>query len=228
MNKKLFTLLTLLLLAIIQTPQLLAGTHHNKATDKKVILIHPDGHPGQTGRKLFRGTEHTITKNIAEYLCEQINQRSSCVAVQTRTKAETFHSLQHASFANRLNTDLFISIHAYKEESMQPTITLYHLLCDPITDLSKRTFDAHAFIPVHMAHTKNIGSTQKIAGILAESLQHEKYSKIFQIAGPFGIPFKPLLGILAPAIAIEFGLGKEINLPPLLDPIIDALLALKI
>ncbi len=215
-------------LTIMQTPLLLSRTHQSRAKDKKVILIHPDGHPGQPGRKLFRGSEHTITKNIAEYLCEQLNQRSTCIAVQTRTKAETFHTLQQASFANRLNTDLFISIHAYKEESMQPTITLYHLLCDPITDLSKRAFDPHAFVPVHMAHTKNIGSAQKISRLLAESLQHEKYSKKFQIAGPFGIPFKPLVGILAPAIAIEFGLGKEVNLSPLLDPIIDALLSLEI
>lgn len=226
MSKTLF----FLIIFFITTPSRELHSRSNKDWNKKkkIILIHPYGHAGLQGRKLFHETESSVTKKIAEYLCNKLNEESPCIAIQTKIKEKNFHPLQAASVSNRLNPALFISIHAFKTESIQPSITIYHLLIDPITDFSKRAFDNHTFTPLHSAHTQQIGLSQKIAKTLSESLHHEKYSKLLHIAGQFGIPFKPLVGIQAPAIAIEFGLGKDINLPPLLDPIISTLLSLDV
>ena len=42
-------------------------------------------------------------------------------------------------------------------------------------------------------------------------LKQEQYRNAFEIKGPYGLPFRPLIGIKAPAIAIEIGLKTKLT-----------------
>jgi hypothetical protein len=47
--------------------------------------------------------------------------------------------------------------------------------------------------------------------------------RLFDFYGPVGIPLKPLVGIVSPAILIEIGLNQDSGWQPLIDPLVESL-----
>lgn len=198
--------------------------------DKSVVMmINPAGHAKNVGRKLIFGEyERTVSYDFAEKLQQALKDKYGVRTVLTRFVGEEIvDPLQNASFANRLGVDFYLSLHFYGEESVKPKIFIYSLVYNPMMDLARRTFDLPFFIPVHQAHFGNIYRSKDLSKKMKEILTLPQYQKLFDCYGPFGIPIKPLCGILAPAITIEIGLHQESAIKTLIEPIVESLNFLK-
>ena len=183
------------------------------------IMIDPSGDAKHTGRVIQDTFERGITLQCAERLKKEINQ---CLpdlrVVLTRVPGETIQPLQHASFANRLQADLYLSICFYPEPELPSHVAMFHYLSSP-TDLWHE-FTPLSFYHITQAHLINIKKTIHIGNTL---LKHLQTNSSFITQGLFAVPFKPLLGIKAPALAIEAGLCKKEDWKHLINPILTAL-----
>ncbi|MCK4650817.1 N-acetylmuramoyl-L-alanine amidase [Candidatus Babeliales bacterium] len=188
-----------------------------------LIMIDPSGHAKNVGRKLVEGYERAQTFKFAEVLRDELKKKYDCRVVLTRFPGEQIFALQNASFANRLSIDFYLSLHFYREESAKPKLFIYNLVYDPIFDLAKRNFDPFQFVPIHQVHFINIFNTKYYGRLIREVLTESSYQKIFDFYGPYGIPIKPLCGIIAPAIAIEIGICQEEQWSLFVEPLVASL-----
>lgn len=173
---------------------------------KKHIIINPAGHAGDAGRKLKNSYERAETFKMAQYLQERLeNKNDNLRVVLTRTPGETIVDFQNASFANRLNADLFLSLHFYWSEKPKHEIFIYYYVADPIADFARRNTPELSFVPVLQAHQFNIYKTKHIAERMQQSLSDSSYRDFFDFGELLGIPVKPLVGIACPSILIEIG-----------------------
>ena len=62
--------------------------------------------------------------------------------VLTRYSGETVDALQNATFANRLNVNLYVSLGFYETKQKIPKLYLYHLVYNPATDFWIKKSDA--------------------------------------------------------------------------------------
>ena len=187
------------------------------------IMIDPAGDAKHTGRLIKDTLERGISLQCAEQLKATITQKFNNVRViLTRVPGETIQPLQNASFANRLGVDLYVSLYFYNEEQAPAHVTLYHYLDNPIVDFWHQPTNLLLY-QVNQAHLANLKTTQKWGQILLEVLQDKTCSKCFHPRGLFGIPFTPLLGIKAPAIAVEVGLKNKQDWKHIIDPLIIAI-----
>lgn len=168
------------------------------------IMINPAGDAKDAGRMLHDSFERGVTLRFAQELKRNLeNFYPNLRIVITRIPGETLEYLQNANFANRLNTDFYLSIHFYKESAVIPRIYIYHYLTDtfyvkPNINLFFYNFD--------LAHLININKTIEYAQKFKNVFSNSIYKNEFEFKGFYAIPFKPLVGIKSPALAIEIGL----------------------
>ena len=189
---------------------------------KKVIMINPAGHAGDPGRSLS-GFERAATFRFAQEIQNAFERGYDFRVVLTRVPGEKIVDFQNASFANRLNVDLFISVHLFKLDSAKPKVYLYQHVADPIGDFVNRTFPSLKMISVLQAHQVNIFRTKNIGQQLANTLLSSDNQKMFDFGGFYGIPLKPLCGIVAPAILIEVGVIQDDDWHVVLDAVVQGL-----
>ena len=186
-------------------------------------MIDPSGHAKNVGRKLVESYERGETFKFAQELQKKLQQKYKIRPILTRFPGEEILDLQNASFSNRLGVDFYISLHIYREESVRPKIFLYHLIYDPLVDLASRIIDPFYFVSIYQSHFRNIHTTRFFASNMKNVLTLSKYQKNFNLYGLYGLPIKPLCGIIAPAIAIEVGIYQEDQWKTLVDPIVESL-----
>jgi N-acetylmuramoyl-L-alanine amidase len=191
--------------------------------DQKIIMINPAGHAKETGRKLTRGFERGETYKCAQQIAHMLQERYCVKAILTRELGEELVHLQSASFANRLNTFCFLSVHIYKEITEKPKIYFYHLVYDPVGDFATRNYNPQSFVPVAHAHLINISLTREWAKKIKENLSAGENQTQFDFYGVYGIPVKPLVGVIAPAFLCEIGLSEDNKWESLLDSIVNSL-----
>jgi hypothetical protein len=194
-----------------------------------IVMINPAGHAKNAGRKMLFGEyERTVAYDFAEKLQQALVRAYGVKVVLSRFVGEEIvDPLQNASFANRLGVDFYLSLHFYGEESVKPKIFLYNLVYDPVVDFIKRSSYLPVFIPIHQAHFGNIFKSRDFGKIIKEVLTLPEHQRFADCYGPFGIPIRPLCGILAPSVAIEIGLHQESAIKTLIDPIVKSLNFLK-
>ena len=193
------------------------------AVNQFTIMIDPAGDAKHTGRLIQDTLERGISLQCAEQLKTTLTQKLNNVRViLTRVPGETIQPLQNASFSNRLGVDLYVSLYFYSEQQAPAHVTLYHYLDNPIVDFWHQPTSLLLY-QVNQAHLVNLKTTQKWGQILLEVLQDKICSKFFNPRGLFGIPFTPLLGIKAPAIAVEVGLKNKQDWKHIIDPLITAI-----
>ena len=187
------------------------------------IMIDPAGDAKHTGRLINDTFERGIALQCAEQLKAAIIQKFPNVRViLTRVPGETIQPLQNASCANRLGVDFYISLYFYHEPLNQGHVALYYYLENPATDLWYQPKSLTLY-QVNQAHIIHLKTTEKWGQILLKSFENKNISKFFQPRGLFGIPFTPLIGIKAPAIAIEAGLKNKQDWQQLIEAIIIAI-----
>jgi N-acetylmuramoyl-L-alanine amidase len=189
------------LLAFVHTTHCFFFFSRPEPKKKISIMIDPYGDALQTGRKLHDSFERGITLQIAEQIKETLEHRFSNLKVLiSRSPGDAPTELQHASFANRLNVDFYLHISCYEEQDTKSGIYVYQFSYG--TNFITKIFD-YALIPYDQAHIANSAKSSDWAISTKNSLEHQNW---WRTKGPFKIPFKPLIGIHAPAIALEIGI----------------------
>lgn len=186
------------------------------------IMIDPSGDAKHTGRIIENTFERGITLQCAEALKKELNQQMPNIrVVLTRVPGETLQPLQNASFANRLQVDFYISIYFYPEPEIPSHVSLFEYQANTTDNWHK--YNPLSFYHVSQAHLINIKKTIDIGKIFLKNFQNNFLKPFFIVQGLFCIPFKPLLGIKAPAIALEAGLVKKDDWKHLINPLVNSI-----
>lgn len=183
-----------------------------------VILIEASGDSAHPGRTIDDSFESAITFEIAQALKQAlIKQDQNIKVLINRSAHEVVAPLQNANFANKLTVDLYLSIHAFYETEIKPRLFIYQFSYkDPI--IQKK--ESLSFYPIDKVYLSNQKQTDICASHIKKSLEH--YT-LWQTQGIFSMPFKPLLGINAPAIGIELGLKNRSEWTNYIEAIASAL-----
>ncbi|MCX5923987.1 MAG: N-acetylmuramoyl-L-alanine amidase [Candidatus Dependentiae bacterium] len=182
------------------------------------IIIDPFGDSKNTGREIDDTFERGITLQCAEELKKQLNNLLPDVRiVLTRVPGETIAPLQNASFSNRLQADFYLSISFYQEPEMPSHISLFYYLDSP-TDSWHRHNPLY-FYHVEQAHLIHLKDSETMGKSFLKQLQNSSINSVFVAQGLFGIPYKPLVGIKAPSLAIEAGLRQKDDWKYLISPL---------
>lgn len=185
------------------------------------IMLNPAGDAQRTGRVIQDAFERTITMQLCTYLKSELEKKERFRVILTRHPGETVEPLQNAQFANRLQVDLFISIHAYAHDELH--MHLYHLLTHPVTDYWQQSrSDAIHMTPFDEAHKKQAHNSKEIAYQLFTILSEQQPLQ-FIVHQPIGFPFKPLVGIQAPAVGCEMSLPDKDRCLLYANKLIDAI-----
>lgn len=183
-------------------------------------MLDPAGDAQHTGRKLEDNFERGISLQIAEKLKQVVEERFTHVkVVLTRLPGESATYLQHANFANRLQVDFYLSIYCYHEKEIKPRVYIYQFSYG--NDFITKHFDL-ALIPYDQAHLSNSSKTTTY-GEHMRSIFLNEYASRYSIKGIFKIPFKPLIGIQAPALGLELGLKDKNDWHDYLEPLVAGL-----
>ena len=181
------------------------------------IMIDPAGDAKHTGRQIGDSLERGITLQFSEALKKTLEELYPHLRViLSRFPGETIQPLQNANFANRLDVDFYLSIHFYPEEETKPNMFLYHFSYGD-DFITKRPH--LSFCPYDQAHRINGKTTRTWADLIAQTLTTDEHKKLFHFRGTCGLPFKPLIGVCAPAIALEIGLRKKQDWKRYVQPI---------
>lgn len=180
-------------------------------------MLDPTGDAKQAGRSLSNGFERGATLQFVKALKQSLElQYPQINVILTKSASETIENLQIANFANNLQVDLFLNISFYEETNIKPNIFVYYY--NNQTFLGSNSNLSLDFYPYHSAFRFNFDKTQVYANLIQKQLAQTKYTHYFNCRTTLGIPFKPLAGVISPAIGIEIGLKKN-GWEPYLEPI---------
>lgn len=213
--KKIFCILALLSI----TP-----LHARKPNTGFSLMIDPAGDAQHTGRTLDGTFERGITLQCAQALKEELEKRDRAISIiLTRLPGEAVQPLQNAHFANRLAVDLYLNINFYQATSTKPHACIYAFsygndFVSQTSNLSFYTYDK-AYL-----HNKSI--TRTYGQLMQNVLANEMYARQFSCTGLFFIPFRPLTGITAPALAFEASLKRKEDWHVYVQPLADSIMTL--
>jgi N-acetylmuramoyl-L-alanine amidase len=216
MQIKLYLLIPLLLCAATNPAQALFSTLPTFS-----IMLDPAGDAMHPGRKLPDSFEHGITMSYAQELKKNLEQTYSDIRVIiTRSADEVMQPLQTANFANRLAVDLVISLHCYQEQGTKPQISMY--LFSYGQDYLRAPHDL-ALCRYDQAYLCSHIKTTEWANALYQQLNQENYKRFFEAHKPCKLPFKPLIGIKAPAFGLEISIKNRDDWQTFVQPVAAAL-----
>ncbi len=205
-----------------------------KLNDKNlpfIIMLDPAGDAKKTGRIIGDTLERSISLNFAEKLKVSLESAlmSSGRPVQiiiTRVPGEIIDAFQNASFANRLKATLYISLNFYHKAHSENPLYVFYSLYDPNSDFLYKTNNQASFLHYNQSHLFSLKESFAWACKLATQLRLSASTSGFTIHDPLGLPFKPLLGITIPSLAIEYGVVDNQNAQLLVGPLAHAISAL--
>ena len=181
------------------------------------LMLDPAGDAQHSGRMIHNMCERGITLQCAEKIKKKIEEENGSVRViLTRFPGEIIEPLQNAHFANRLDIDLYISIHFYQETETKPKMHIYYVNYND--QFITKTYD-FCFYPYDQAHRIHNTQTKYIIQQCNQSFKDKKFARLYDYKGVFGLPIKPLIGIKAPAFMIEMSIKDEDGWQQYIEPI---------
>ena len=187
------------------------------------IMIEPAGDAKHAGRTIDDCFERGITLQYAEELKKVLEKKKPGVRViLSRFPGESLEPLQNAHFANRLGINLYISIHFFQGKEGKQTVYLYHFLYNQLTDYWPSNLASTNLIPLDQVHRNFLPTTKIYAQLIAKTLR-SSFNNSFEVQGIFGLPFKPLIGIAAPALAFEASIASRNDWKLYVEPIAQSL-----
>lgn len=183
------------------------------------LVLDPAGDAEHPGRIIHDSYERGITLQFCNELKKKIEATTRDVRViLTRVPGEPMSEfLQNANFSNKLNADLFLSIHFYKEKNITPRIWLYYMQNEPF--FKKPHKHDLIFYPYDKIWMVNIETTKNLIRVFQDELRAISGYEVHKAAG---IPCKPLAGIKSPACILEIGINT-FPIKELIDHIAEAL-----
>jgi hypothetical protein len=172
-----------------------------------LVMIDPAGDIQHTGRSIADHFERGISMSCASAIKQRIEELNPYVTViLTKMPGELVSPMHGANFANRISVDLYISLNFfYQPIEIKPTIYFYYFLRDRHNDFLNNQITRLSLIPIYDSYRYSLSASQKIVEHMMMILQNNN-PMMFQLKGAFGIPFKPLIGVIRPACGIEIGL----------------------
>ena len=183
------------------------------------IMIDPTGDGTYAGREIQDTFERGITLQCAKELKKQLTEHFSNIRVIfTRAAGETIQPMHNALFSNRLQAQLYLRIGFYHEPNMPSHIALFYY-CQNSTDFWQK-INPLQFYHVNQAHLLHLTLTKQLAINFLQILQNNQINSVFVAHGAFAIPFKPFIGIQAPALYLEAGLHNASDWKYTIKPIL--------
>jgi N-acetylmuramoyl-L-alanine amidase len=166
------------------------------------LMINPAGDAQNAGRVVGDCYERGLTLQFAEKLQKVIQQKSSIRVVLSRFAGEVIEPMQVANFSNKLQSDMFVSFHFYKT-STTPVINIYYYLKG---GYENQLTDGLFLCSYDDSYLFKLNNSRSLAD---NFYNYCKKLNTTNIEKPIGLPFLPLKGLVAPAIAVEIGLNKS-------------------
>lgn len=181
----------------------------NKHQAERVVVIDPAGDAKRTGRRIGDSFERGLTLQCVEQIKEIIARSAPHIKVIiTRMPGDNVYDLQNASLANRVHADLFVNLNFYYTQDTKPTMYLYQFSYGNDFACCEQGITLHSY---DQAYRINKETTDIVVQLFKKELSQQQYQSIYAVAGPYSLPLKPLIGIVAPSIAFEVGLkGKDL------------------
>ncbi len=199
----------------------------NNARGQLTIMIDPAGDAKRVGRSIEDTFERSLTLQCAQEIKKTVQSSLSELRVLlTRSPGESLEPFQNASFSNRIQANLYISIHCYHSTDSALTLALYQIIHNPVTDFWQKKYTPLALYPYDQSHLRIAKKTQEYGNCMLNSLKDQEKTHKFVTQGFFGIPCRPLLGIAVPALAIEIGLSKKNDWVKFVHPLSNAIIAI--
>ncbi|KKP95133.1 MAG: hypothetical protein US13_C0008G0032 [candidate division TM6 bacterium GW2011_GWE2_36_25] len=178
-------------------------------------MLSPSGHAQDTGRPLLDGFERGATRQLAEEVKKKLEKKLSARIILTHNAGEVITQEQKASFANRLNIDLYIALTIYNDDSL--AINPYYYKNEAFNPVVN---DRLTFYPTQKAYLQ---SAQKTAAIVQQDIFSKKYLTTFKINKPVGIPVKLLEGVTTSAFLFEISIKKIDDILTYVKPLTHAI-----
>ena len=180
-------------------------------------MIEAAGDTTHPGRVIDDSFESSITFDIAHALKNKILEECpTAKIIINRTLGETVAPLQNANFANKLDVDLYLSIHAFAETEPKPRIFIYQFsYLDSF--IAKDGLSFYPFDKIYLVHEPQ---TTQWVQLIQKSLSQNQSAQTKKIAK---LPFKPLIGIKASAIGLELGLKNKTSWRDYIDDLAHSL-----
>ena len=181
---------------------------------KFTLIINPGGDARDPGREIDETFEQIISMQCAEAIKKELEQKVPGVRVMfTRSAGEIAEPLQNASLVNRLNADLYVSLNFFHQKEKANKLFIYRLIYNPKTDIWSKKSDELSLMPYTQAYRLSLKTSESISTLFYDECKKEtaaeKLPTPLICIAPKGIPYKPLVGITAPAIGLEIGIRKK-------------------
>ena len=184
-------------------------------------MLAPAGDAKEAGRKLAHGYERGVTLQLAEALKAKLKEHGITVHI-SRSAGEEVPELGAASYANRAGVDKFVSLHVFKAREAKPHIDVYSLIYNPLVD-GQLQHDEHAFVPLQEAHFGSVTHSKNFGEKVCSLLQRSENERLLSCSELVRMPFKPLCGVIAPAVGVEIGLASDEQWESLVAPLARAI-----
>jgi len=196
-----------------------------RESQQRIIIFDPAGDAKHPARRIGDSFERGLTLQCAEKIKELIEERAPHIKVIiTRMPGDTVYDLQNASLSNRVHADLLINLNFYYTQETKPTMFLYQFSYGNNFVQCQQGLTCNSY---DQAYLVNKTMTDAMSQLFKKGLSQQKYQSLCTVTGPYGLPIKPLIGIVAPSIACDVGLkSKELwqgYCEPLAETIINVL-----
>lgn len=175
------------------------------------LMLDPAGDARTAGRQIGEGFERELTYQIALTIKETLEAQGGIRVVLSKFAGEAITPLHIAAFTNKIGPNLFISVRLYETKDKTPKIHIFYPLYDSTALSDKKRTDL-TLLPFDQGYTLSLKSSQNNARLFYDELKKEKK---FACQMPLGLPYTPLIGIIAPAFGIEVGVTKKDDLQTL-------------
>jgi len=184
------------------------------------IMIDPLGDARNPGRTIADTYERSLTMQCAEELKRTLESAiPRCRVILTRFPGEAVEPFQTITFANRLGVNLYVSIGFFHHTKGTPQIFWYTLLYDPATDFIAKKGAELELLPYDQAYKLSLAKTKQYSLLATSACAEAAKTASIICHAPHAIPYKPLIGIMAPALGIEIGI-QHIQEAKLMVPLI--------
>jgi N-acetylmuramoyl-L-alanine amidase len=195
---------------------------HEKQSVQYIVILEPTGDAMRTGRRIGDSFERGLTLQCAEKIKAMLEDRAPYIKVIiTRLPGDIVYDLQNASLANRIDADLFINLSFYYTQETKPTVRLFQFVCGNDfasyqQGLACNTYDE--------AYKINKQATDTMCQVFKKTISQQLYQSVCTVAGPYSLPIKSLIGIIAPSIVIEAGLKDKEAWRGYCEPLVEAII----
>lgn len=198
-------------------------TNNIKNKKKHINLIIDPANPPLGGRIIGDNFERNLAFNLAQEIKNRLSNNSNLNITLTRQAGEDISPDEAISFANKLDSDLYINLNICPKESSKDLskIYIYYFSLNPMQDKFLRKFKTIEIIDKNDIYLKYINKTINIADDIYKNLNIN--SSKLTIEKPISAALNQLHGLNCPAISLEICISESYEIKIVAKDICDAI-----